>query len=244
MRPYVITIAGHDPSCGAGLNADIKTFEHLKVSGLSICSAITYQDENTFEGADWISASKIIRQLDILLKKYDVRYIKIGLIESFNSLKEVLAYLTNNYPNVRVIWDPILQATSGFTIHSIFEGLDLILQSIYILTPNRTEILQLTGLTDSLDASRTLSTHTHLLLKGGHAKNHATDIMFYHRERLFEVQGDRFKASDKHGTGCVLSAAIVSYLTHGDTIEDACRKAKVYVEKFLQSNNSRLGYHS
>jgi hydroxymethylpyrimidine/phosphomethylpyrimidine kinase len=244
MRPYVITIAGHDPSSGAGLNADIKTFEKLKVYGLSVCSAITYQDEDTFENVDWISANKIIIQLDILLKKYAVEYIKVGLIESFNALKKVLAFLKENYPETKVIWDPILRATSGFTIHSIFEGLDVLLQSIYILTPNRKEILQLTGLTDSLDASSTLSTHTHLLLKGGHAKDHATDIMFYHRERLFEVQGDRFKSSDKHGTGCVLSAAIISYLALGHDIEQAARLAKKYVEDFLQSNESRLGYHS
>ena len=155
-----------------------------------------------------------------------------------------MAHLKESHPDVKVIWDPILRATSGFTIHSIFEGLDVLLQSIYILTPNRNEILQLTGLTDSLDASRTLSTHTHLLLKGGHAKDHATDIMFHHRERLFEVEGDRFKASDKHGTGCVLSSAIISYLALGHSIADACRNAKHYVEDFLQSNDSRLGYHS
>lgn len=244
MRPYVITIAGHDPSAGAGLNADIKTFEKLKVYGLSVCSAITYQDEDNFEAVDWISGNKIIAQLDILLKKYEVDYIKIGLIQSFNVLKKVLNYLNESYPEVKVIWDPILRATSGFTIHSIFKGLDVLLQSIYILTPNRKEILQLTGLTDSIDASRTLSTHTHLLLKGGHAKDHATDCMFYHREKLFEVQGDRFKSSDKHGTGCVLSAAIASYLALGHELEESCRLGKKYVEDFLQSNESRLGYHT
>lgn len=244
MRQYVITIAGHDPSSGAGLNADIKTFENLKVYGLSVCSAITYQDESTFQAVDWISSKKIILQLEILLKKYDVEYIKIGLIESFNSLKKVLHFITANYPDIKVIWDPILRATSGFTIHSIFEGLDELLKSIYILTPNRNEILQLTGLTDSMDAAKTLSTHCHLLLKGGHAKDHATDIMFYHRERLFDVEGDRFKSSDKHGTGCVLSSAITSYLTLGNSIQDACIKGKLYVEDFLKSNDSRLGYHN
>jgi len=244
MRPYVITIAGHDPSSGAGLNGDIKTFESLKVYGLSVCSAITFQDEDTFQSVDWILPSKIITQLDVLLQKYDVEYIKVGLIESFSSLKKVLTYLKGNYPQIKVVWDPILRATSGFTIHSIFEGLDVLLQSIHILTPNRNEIMQLTGLTDSIDASRTLSTHTYLLLKGGHAKDHATDIMFHNRERLFDVEGDRFKSSDKHGTGCVLSAAIISYLALGNTIEESCREAKKYVEDFLQSNDSRLGYHS
>jgi hydroxymethylpyrimidine kinase/phosphomethylpyrimidine kinase len=244
MRPYVITIAGHDPSGGAGLNADTKTFENLNVYGLSVCSAITYQDEDTFEGVDWVSSDNIIKQLDALLKKYHVGFIKVGLIESFNSLKIVLAYLKAKYPAVKVVWDPILRATSGFTIHSIFEGLDVLLDSIYILTPNRNEILQLTGLTDSMDAARTLSAHTYLLLKGGHAKSHATDIMFYKQDRLFDVGGDRLKATDKHGTGCVLSASIVSYLALGNTIEGACVKAKKYVEDFLQSNDSRLGYHS
>jgi hydroxymethylpyrimidine/phosphomethylpyrimidine kinase len=244
MRPYVITIAGHDPSSGAGLNADIKTFEQLKVYGLSVCSAITYQDEDNFEQVDWISSEKIIQQLDILLKKYEVKYIKVGLIESFHSLSSVISYLHHHHPDVKVIWDPILRATSGFTIHSVFEGLDVLLESIYILTPNRNEILQLTGLTDALDASQTLSTHTHILLKGGHAKDHATDLMYYHREQLFAVKGDKFKFANKHGTGCVLSAAITSYLALGETIETACRLGKQYVENYLQSNDTRLGYHT
>ncbi len=244
MRPYVITIAGHDPSAGAGLNADTKTFENLHVYGLSVCSAITYQDESLFEDVDWVSSTKIIRQLSILLNQYEVRFIKIGLIESFHSLKRVLSYLNKNHPEIKVIWDPILQATSGFTIHSLFEGLDKVLQSIYVLTPNRNEVLQLTGLTSSVDASLTLSSLTRVLLKGGHAKDHATDMLFHQREKLFEIKGDRFLSSDKHGTGCVLSSAILAYLALGDDLETACYKGKKYVEAFLQSNNSRLGYHS
>ena len=186
----------------------------------------------------------MVHQLAILLKRYQVRFIKIGLIESFDSLKVILSYLKGKYPETKVIWDPILQATSGFTIHSRYEGLDTLLQTIHILTPNREEVLQLTKLTDPVNASKTLSKHSHILLKGGHAKNHATDIMYYHEEQLFEAEGKQFKTSDKHGTGCVLSAAIASYLTLGCSIEDSCKKAKRYVEKFIQSNNSRLGYHN
>ena len=244
MRPYVITIAGHDPSAGAGLTADIKTFENLKVYGLSVCSAITYQDENNFEAVDWVSSTKIIRQLSILLNKYEVRFIKIGLIESFHSLKKVLKYLKENHPDTKIIWDPILRATSGFTIHSAFDGLDEVLKAIYVLTPNRIEVLQLTALTSSVDASLGLSSHTHILLKGGHAKDHATDMLFFRREKLFEVKGDRFQSSDKHGTGCVLSSAIVAYLALGNDLKTSCEKGKKYIEDFLQSNNSRLGYHS
>src|SRR5436190_18815289 len=92
IRPYVISIAGSDPSGGAGLFADIKTFESHKVAGLGIVSALTYQTDCTFEKVDWIPVEKILEQAEILLKRFPVKVIKIGLIESLQVLETITDY--------------------------------------------------------------------------------------------------------------------------------------------------------
>jgi hydroxymethylpyrimidine/phosphomethylpyrimidine kinase len=81
-RPYVLSIAGFDPSGGAGLLADIKTFELHRVQGMGVCTSLTFQNENEFEGLVWIEMPEIKKQLDILFKKYFFDYVKIGLIKS------------------------------------------------------------------------------------------------------------------------------------------------------------------
>ena len=115
--------------------------------------------------------------------------------------------------------------------------LNLLLKHIYILTPNRNEIAQLTGLTNAKESAEMLSRSCKILLKGGHAKEHATDMLFDKGKKVFEIEGDRFKCSDKHGTGCVLSSAIVANLSIGRNMEESCGNAKRYVEHFLQSNS-------
>ena len=243
-RPYVLTIAGHDPSSGAGLNADIKTFEQFETNGLSVCSALTVQDEDQFLSVQWVDKPLIIEQLKPLLERYQVDFIKVGLIQSFDVLVDVLKFIKEFKPEVKIVWDPIISATSGFRFHDAFDKLTDLLQYIYVLTPNRNEISQLTGVTNSQEAAVMLSNHVGVLLKGGHAENHATDMLYMDGEKAFEIEGDQFESTDKHGTGCVLSAAIIACLSKGDALELSCEKAKRYVEAFLQSNETRLGYHT
>src|ERR1700729_4382873 len=108
LRPYVLSIAGFDPSGGAGILADIKTFEAQQTLGLGVCSALTYQTENTFEGVTWVNKDTIIKQLAPLLKAYSIDYVKIGLIENMEVLNSIIDYLLGKNPSMRIIWDPIL----------------------------------------------------------------------------------------------------------------------------------------
>src|ERR1700756_3795867 len=116
-RAYVLSIAGFDPSGGAGILADVKTFESNKVYGLGVISANTFQNDEEFNRVDWIPAEKIIEQISILQKRFEFEYVKIGLIENLEVLNKIIEHLKLPTANYRLIWDPILKASAGFEFH-------------------------------------------------------------------------------------------------------------------------------
>lgn len=108
----VLSIAGFDPSSGAGISSDIKTFENCGVYGLGICTAITFQNQNEYLETRWLTFEEITRQCDIILQEFSPRVIKIGLIKDFTLLDQIVAYLKQKLPRTKIIWDPILKALS------------------------------------------------------------------------------------------------------------------------------------
>ena len=113
----VMSIAGFDQSSGAGVTADIKTFESCRVYGLGVSSAITFQNQNEYLGTKWMTPGEIIRQCEVLFREFSPSFVKIGLIESFDALDRIVTYLTTALPKVKIIWDPILRASAGFQFH-------------------------------------------------------------------------------------------------------------------------------
>ena len=250
-RPYVLSIAGFDPSGGAGILADIKTFEQHKTLGLSVCTAITYQNEDEYQATEWLSRAQIIRQLDILMDKYNVEYLKIGIIESIELLKSLVSHIMQKYPDTKIIWDTVIKATAAnFSFHSTIskDDLNMLLDNIYLITPNTEEMRFLFGIYEVdipllLEISK--KHNVNILLKGGHQKDErgvVSDILV-DGESSSVYEGDRFHGYSKHGTGCILSSAITAGLANRLNLKDACREAKNYVEMVITSNNSRLGYH-
>ena len=116
-KPYVLSIAGFDPSAGAGVLADIKTFESNGVYGFGVASALTWQNDIEFEKVEWIDYYKIIQQISVLLRRFDIQYVKIGLIESLHVLNELTRFLKERIKNPVIIYDPILKASAGFVFH-------------------------------------------------------------------------------------------------------------------------------
>jgi len=243
-KVYLLSIAGFDPSGGAGILADIKTFEANKIHGLGVCTAITFQNDAEFEGVNWVKEEDIIRQLEVLLKKFSVKWVKIGLIENFTVLKNIILFLKKHDPEINIIWDPILRASAGFVFHNKVERKELIdtCIDIYLITPNLIEIKKLIPEMDEESAAEFLSHYCNVLLKGGHGTGDmARDILFEQKQKsLFEAE--KVKAH-KHGTGCVLSSAILSNLAKGYELKDACKEGKEYVTDFIKSDNSLLGFH-
>ena len=234
-RPYALSIAGLDPTGGAGILADIKTFEQLAVQGFGVASAITYQTEERYFGQDWVDLEKIIFQIDPLLKRYPIKFIKIGLIENFKVLDKLLQYLRSK-GDFYIVWDTILSTSSGINFHDNMTEVSQVLSEMDLVTPNVPEAVKLFG---TSNAEKLAYEDVAILLKGGHDNFH--DILI-EEHGLTEFEGEAIEWK-KHGTGCVLSAAIVGELAKGQDLKKACEKAKKYVENRMNSNSSLLAFH-
>ena len=245
-RPFVLTIAGFDPSAGAGILADIKTFEQLKTYGIAIPTAYTIQTENQFIELNWVSMDKVLFQIELFLKEYEIKAIKIGIVSCLLDLKLIIEKIRSIDTNVPIIWDTVLKSTTEFTFLEMDNQHDLefILQSIQLITPNHDEVLKLVPNGNSVEENLNyLRNYSAVLWKGGHKQNSkGTDVLLTQNSEI-TFPPILQNCSEKHGSGCVLSSAIAAYLSLGNSLETACGKAKLYTEKILQSNLSKLAYH-
>lgn len=237
-----MSIAGFDPSGGAGILADIKTFESIGTQGFGVCTAVTYQRDDYLESIDWISKENIIRQADILTQKFNIEYCKIGLIENFDTLAAVINFLDDK--NIKIILDPILKSSSGYSVHQTTHQLIPLLKKIYLLTPNFNEMKIIFNNQIKSELVKHTLDHTHIFLKGGHnPKRLGTDYLFT-KDSATPFSPKKGKYFEKHGSGCVLSSAISAFLAQGNDLKSSCFKAKDYTSNILASNESLLAYHN
>jgi hydroxymethylpyrimidine/phosphomethylpyrimidine kinase len=246
VRKYTMTIGGFDPSGGAGLIADVKTFEQHAVYGLSVNTANTLQTEKILHSIRWTPLEEVIAAINILLSAYPVTVIKTGIMPSLAFLSSVVTYIHKRNPEIKIVCDPVIRTSSGFDLMDVDqkEKLRSILEKIFLLTPNVEEVRVLTGVPVAEEGARQLAERCNVLLKGGHHDTlPGVDQLFYSNQRVAQFLPTASRVFQKHGSGCVLSAAIAANLTLGFSLEDACREAKRYVETFLNSNPTLLGYH-
>jgi len=238
-----LSIAGFDPSGGAGVLADIQTFQQHHISGMAVITALTYQNERKVSGIKWLSWQEIRDQLEPLFETHSFPVIKIGVVNGLPLLQQLIGYLRSKLSDVLIIWDPVLQSSSGFDFIDSIDSTQLmdILDSIDIITPNKPEEARLCEILEIEELHHQFQ-NLSVLSKGGHGKGNAIDIL-YSNSKTYEFEAIRLMDADKHGTGCVLSAAITANLLKGKTIPDACSLAKKYVFQFLQSANGKLGKH-
>lgn len=244
-RPIVISIAGFDPSGGAGVLADVKTFEQHNCLGMAVVSALTVQTESQFISVDWLSAEKIIEQLKPLMENYDCSVVKIGIIKDLETLNTVVNYLCSENSNIKIIWDTVLAASSGFDLMGNISAKELkeLLMHLYLITPNVNEAIKLSSGHCELDAAKFLSNYCYVLLKGGHSVMHKGIDKLFYEDQLIEFKPSSDLFYEKHGSGCILSSAIAANVALGNDLEKSCLQAKQYIEKILNSNSKLLAYH-
>ncbi|MBU0487946.1 MAG: hydroxymethylpyrimidine/phosphomethylpyrimidine kinase [Bacteroidetes bacterium] len=241
-KKYVLSVAGFDPSGGAGILADIKTFEAMNVYGLGVVSAITAQNDDTFQSLRWTPVLVIKEQIRILFDKYPIDYVKMGIIQGLDVLLEIIRFLKSLNSSIRIIWDPLWKATAGFEFHRVITGKQLsgILREVYLITPN---IEEAAALFPGRRFTEQFKAPCSILITGYRKDDNSVIDLLHTKEEVLEIDGETFEGLSKHGTGCVLSSAITSGLATGISLQDSCREAKKYVAKFIQSNDSNLGYH-
>ena len=239
-RHPILTIGGFDPSGGAGVLADIKTFEQHRLLGMAVNTANTVQSEDEFLSVNWLDKSLILEQLDQLLKHYQFNYVKIGLIPSIDFIHE----LHSKLGNAKIIWDPILTASAGFDMQHDFSSLQDVLKKVDFFTPNWEEIKSLSGKDDAIAAAEDFAKLCNVYLKGGHDTEHPGRDHVFFNGKHFHLKAKGKKMTPKHGSGCVLSSALAANLSLRYPKHKACLKAKSYVTRVLESNPSLLGQHN
>lgn len=242
-RPYILSVAGFDPSGGAGLVADCKTFEALKCQGLSVCTANTIQTDNEFVDCNWIDVEIIKKQLTTLFNRFEIDVVKIGIVQDWQILSEIIDLIILKNPETKIIVDPVLSASANFDFQTNFDKklFDTILEKIYVLTPNYEEIKKLYPELNIKETIEQISKKTNLYLKGGHNENEKGKDYLYSKEEQFYPINPKYKTYAKHGSGCVLSSAMASYLALGFPLLKSAFRAKRFTEKYLGSNKELLG---
>ena len=245
-RPIVLSIAGLDPSAGAGLLADIKTFEQHKIYGLGISTAQTLQTENEFFSIRWEKERDILQSLETMLTLYNVSAVKIGIVENIGILNKIVSFIHQKNEAIKLVVDTVIKSSSGFNFWNEKMDKQILLETlskVFLITPNYNEAMQLLPSFNAKAAAQQLAMHCNVLLKGGHNNEEPGVDYLYTKSEVIKLEATTTKASPKHGSGCVLSAAIAANLALGFDLVDACRNAKKYIEQFLSSNNTLLGYH-
>lgn len=244
-RPFALSIAGFDPSGGAGVLADIKTFEQHHITGFAITTANTIQTENMFYEIQWTDLNFVIRSIETLFLTYEISTVKIGIIPGLYYLNCILSSIKLLSPTTKIVWDPIVKSSTKFEFIELNDDLLLneALSKIDLITPNYDEILMLFPdfVSDKPWVNNEITIA--ILLKGGHNEEAlGTDYLFL-KNSITELLPTDVNFQPKHGSGCVLSSAIAANLALGYDLKLACSDAKLYIEKYLSSTSSLIGYH-
>jgi hydroxymethylpyrimidine/phosphomethylpyrimidine kinase len=239
--PVALTIAGSDPSGGAGIQADIKTFLAFRVYGAAVITSLTVQDTVGVRDRSDASPALVIAQLDAVQDDLPIGAAKTGLLGT-RALVDALVERLRARPLPHLVVDPVLVATSGDTLtagDTVAALRDRLLPLATLVTPNLAEAAALTGrrvenVDGMRDAARALADRgaRAVLVKGGHLAAAPRDVLL-DGGTLHELDGVRVGVASTHGTGCTLSAAITAGLARGDDLPAAVQRAKRYVERAL-----------
>ncbi|MDR3000619.1 MAG: hydroxymethylpyrimidine/phosphomethylpyrimidine kinase [Fibromonadaceae bacterium] len=231
----ILSIAGFDPSAGAGVLADIKAFEHCKVYGQAVCTAFTKQNENFFEKPNWLPWEQIKSQLQILSEVRSFSYAKIGLVET-ETLEKIFKWLRKKYPDIFIIWDPILKASSGFEFYKQNAVTwQKLLGYANLVTPNLPEA-EFLGITKG-------SAKTAVLVKGGHSldSKKSEDLLFLPNSPTPVKFTSKRIGEERHGSGCTLSALILANFAKHKDLEKAISESKKSMQRFFENGSGKLG---
>lgn len=243
MIPNLLSIAGFDPSGGAGAAADLKTFAALGCNGMAVITALTAQNTQGVKAMHVPPADFVTEQIDAIFDDIEVAAVKIGMLACGAIAEEVAEKLAFYKPRF-IVLDPVLAATSGDALATSDTATAIVrhmLPLATLVTPNIVEAERLSGqpAATDLEGMRRAAKHLHargakaVLIKGGHVSGTTSDDLLSDggAYRLFSAL--RIATRNTHGTGCTLSAAIAAFLARGLQLGDAVAAAKTYLSSAL-----------
>lgn len=241
--PVALTIAGLDPSGGAGIIADIKTFTAFDCFATAVVTSLTFQNTIGVFGAIHQTAPSIRGQLEPLTQDFEIRALKTGMLPTREVIEET-AGLIKQYNLPAPIVDPVVRSTSGYDLIDN-AALKALIEQLFplaaLVTPNIPEAERITNLKiHSEDNVKTAAEQMfklgakNVLIKGGHFQKaegearKAKDFLFENNE-LTVFTADFIETNATHGTGCTLAAGIAANLAHGKTLRESVQTAKDFV---------------
>lgn len=248
MKEYSVcmSVAGSDPSGGAGLQADLKTFTLLACYGQAVPTALTVQNSLGVRDSVPVDAELVYRQIACAMQDLMPHAVKIGMLPNAAVAKAVAEALRRFRPAF-VVLDPVMISSSGRRLvdEEAVEAMDKELMSLCTLvTPNIPEAVALSGNPDGTpkEWAGMLSDKwggVAVLVKGGHAAGRPVDVLF--ADGLHTFESDRVETPNTHGTGCVLSSAIAALTTRGYGLPAAVEGAKKFLTNALRKGGD---YHA
>ncbi len=234
----VMSIAGVDPSGGAGIFADIKTFQALGVYGTGIVTALTAQNPQKMFSLKAIESSYVEEEIDAVLDSYDVEYIKTGMLYSKDIIKSVSKKIKEY--NLKAVVDPVMVATSGGELakNDLAQSLiKYLLPKAILTTPNVSEAekltkLKITNKEEAKIACEKLSKTCNNIITGGHLNGINTMSI---DGKISVLKQELLKTDNLHGSGCNFSAAIVSYLSQKNDLKTSILKASDYTYESIKN---------
>lgn len=234
----VMSIAGVDPSGGAGIFADLKTFQAIGVYGTGIVTALTSQNPYKFFSTQPVSPEYIEEQIDSVMDAYDVEFVKTGMLYSPEIIK-LVAEKVKEY-DLKAVVDPVMVATSGgnLTKEDIADAFNkYLLPKSILTTPNVSEAEKLSGINinnkeDAINATELIDCNC--FITGGHLDG--INVINVNNEITVKKQ-DLIETENLHGSGCNLSSAITAYLAKENSLMDSCFKAMDYVYDGIKNGN-------
>jgi hydroxymethylpyrimidine kinase/phosphomethylpyrimidine kinase len=256
LKPVVLTIAGLDPSGGAGIVADIKTISALGCFPAAALTSITFQNTTGVFGAEHQTAATLRAQVEPVVQDLSVAAAKTGMLPTAEIVAEVARLFTEESWPAPVV-DPVVVATSGDVLIDD-EAFQILKTRLFplarVVTPNIPEAEKLAGFsirseTDMRRAAEVIQSigARAVLVKGGHREvkaGEAIDILLSEDGSFTEFRSEFIDAGEVHGSGCTLSAAIAACLAQGMTLEEAVGAAKKYVTDAIRALQSapRIGH--
>jgi hydroxymethylpyrimidine/phosphomethylpyrimidine kinase len=239
-----LTIAGSDSGGGAGIQADLKTFQEFGVYGMSVVTAVTAQNTTGVQGVYPVPLEGLEMQLESIGNDLTPNAVKTGMLFSGEYIEKV-AYYIQKFGWRNVVVDPVMIAKGGATLLGA-EAMDAMqkymLPLAKVITPNIPEAEALTGIEIAsaeakVEAARILVNQgaDYVVIKGGHLDEEGivTDFI-YDGEETWELTDKRVDTKNTHGTGCTFSAALTAELAYGKTVESAIERAKKYIQTAIE----------
>jgi hydroxymethylpyrimidine/phosphomethylpyrimidine kinase len=232
----ILIIAGSDSGGGAGIQADIKTVTMLGGHAMTAVTAVTAQNTLGVTAIHPVPAEVILAQIDAVIDDFGVDAVKVGMIGGSFAATQVasrLERLRNNQPDIPIVFDPVMVATSGASLADdpTIAAFGRLMDVATIVTPNLPELKRLTSEEDPVAAALNLvGQHgCAVLIKGGHEEGDALADALIEEDNMTSWQGQRIDTTSTHGTGCTLASAIAFFLAAGSTLPDSVARAREFV---------------